>query len=156
MNNQDIMIKNDLTAEQWKLYEFLKCQYKLNPNRWLEMEQDIYHSNELRENYPFIPHKTSFNNSQARRRLTNDLLALKESQRIQITILSNSKGIKIATEDEAHDELLKEKISILKSLKRVNFQLSKLEKDGQSRLVFNSEKPFIEAFLKDYDKGEEE
>ena len=92
--------------------------------------------------------KSTWNNQTARRNITEDILALKKSNVVQVIILSTPKGSKIATESEIA-ELEKRKISLLKSLKIVYSQLDKSKLDGQKRLVLNQEKEYIETFLKE-------
>lgn len=147
-----VITQNDLTTEQWDLYKYLKKQYELDQDKWLFLEEDVYWF--LRDNYTFLRPKTTFNNQPARRQITRDINALKNSKVIQVIVLSNSKGVKIATEKEAYDELVNEKIKLLKSLKTVNYQLNKIQKDGQLRLVLNYEKDMIETFIRNFENKE--
>ena len=149
MNNDSALIPNDLNERQWELFKYLMSEFRKHDNKWLKIKEDIYE--EMGGYfYPFISKETEWNNSHARRMITADILALKKSERLHKIILSNQNGVKIATEEEAKNELIKEKLSILKSLKRVNFQMEKMDKDQQCRLVFNTEKPIIETFIKNY------
>lgn len=132
-----------LTTRQWELYKYLKQhshEYKLR-KEILEDLKDLYP--ERRENQ-------EFNNTTARRELSRDLTALKKSDVIQTVIISSSaKGIKLASEKEYQQYLQKERIKHLKALKTTYKQMEKAKMDGQTRIVLNYEKDFIESLLKD-------
>lgn len=143
--------ENDLTSRQWHLYNFYKKEFAKDPNAFLNSE---YIYNQMREdfdipdseNYPPLKRNTDWNNQLARREITDDILALKKSERIQVIIISNANGSKIATKDEAADILQRERESILNSLTRNRSQLRKIGLDGQTRIAFNREKEVYEVF----------
>ena len=128
---------NDLTTRQYNLYKYLK-------------EQDDYkHLKEIVEEtglYGELP-ETDINNSTAIRTLKKDIRKLRESGVIQTVIFScTSRGVKIATKEEYKEYSEKKWKAIKKVIKLQALQDKKAGLDGQYRLVFNQEKPIIEAF----------
>lgn len=128
---------NDLTTRQYNLYKYLK-------------EQDDYkHLKEIVEEtglYGELP-ETDINNSNAIRQLKKDIQALKKSGIIQTVILSCTfKGVKIASKEEYEDYSKRIWAAINRRAKLQALQDKKAGLDGQYRLVFNQEKPVIEAF----------
>ena len=128
---------NDLTTRQYKLYKYLK-------------EQDDYkHLKDIVEEtglYGDLP-ETDINNSAAIRTLKKDIQVLRESGVIQTVILSCTfKGVKIATKEEYEDYSARVWAAIKRRAKLQALQDKKAGLDGQMRLVFNQEKPVIEAF----------
>lgn len=137
------------TTRQWNLYSILQLKFEKNPNKYLtlleiyeSMRQSFPHDD---DNYLHLKSSSVWNNQKARRDITNDVEALKKSEVIHHIVISNSCGVKIASNKDI-DKLEREKTSLLKSLKRVYFQLGKVQLDGQKRLVFNQEKDIIECF----------
>ena len=129
--------KKELISRQWRLYDYLK-------------EQDDYkHLKEIVEEtglYGELP-ETDINNSTAIRALKKDIRALKESGIIQTVILSCTfKGVKIATKEEYEDYSKRVWAAINRRAKLQALQDKKAGLDGQYRLVFNKEKPMVEAF----------
>ena len=129
--------KKELISRQWRLYDYLK-------------EQDDYkHLKDIVEEtglYGDLP-ETDINNSAAIRTLKKDIRALKESGIIQTVILSCTfKGVKIATKEEYEDYSKRIWAAINRRAKLQALQDKKAGLDGQYRLVFNQEKPIIEAF----------
>jgi hypothetical protein len=140
---ENIKTENDLTTRQWKLYRLIKRVYKSNPNKNLT-NRSIY--NAMYEDYPPLNPKSTWNNQAARRYITDDLSAIRASKIPQVIVLTTSRGSKIARKNEVN-QLERERISLLKSLKTVNSQLSKVKMDGQKRIVLNQEKEYIDTFL---------
>ena len=65
---------------------------------------------------------------------------------IQKIVISSTKGVKIATQDDFgiyFDHKLK---ALKKQIKLLYKQLKKAQLNNQTRIVFNSERDFIEAF----------
>lgn len=129
--------KKELISRQWRLYDYLK-------------EQDDYkHLKEIVEEtglYGELP-EADINNSTAIRTLKKDIRVLKESGIIQTVILSCTfKGVKIATKEEYEDYSKRIWAAINRRAKLQALQDKKAGLDGQMRLVFNQEKPVIEAF----------
>lgn len=127
---------SELTTRQWKLYEFLKSQ-----EDWVKQEHissslpDLYGTDE-----------TPFHDTMARMHITNDIRAIKKSDIIQKIVISTTKGVKIATQDDFgiyFDHKLK---ALKKQMKLLYKQLKKAQLNNQTRIVYNSERDFIEAF----------
>ena len=129
--------KKELISRQWRLYDYLK-------------EQDDYkHLKDIVEEtglYGELP-EADINNSAAIRTLKKDIRKLRESGVIQTVILSCTfKGVKIATKEEYEDYSKRIWAAINRRAKLQALQDKKAGLDGQYRLVFNQEKPIIEAF----------
>jgi len=127
---------SELTPRQWKLYEFLKSQ-----EDWVKQElissslPDLYGTDE-----------TPFHDTMARMHITNDIRAIKNSDVIQKIIISNAKGVKIANAEEFDEWFKRKAISLKKQMKLLYKQLKKAQLNNQTRIVYNSERDFIEAF----------
>jgi len=118
-------IKKELNSRQWALYEHLKYLYMLNDSEWHNLK-DLCNALKSFKEYHY-KETANFNNTSARRIITDDL-----------NILANS--------EEIERELSKKKISILKQINRLNKQYKKSVLNGQYRLVFGKEKEIIEVF----------
>ena len=127
---------SELTPRQWKLYEFLKSQ-----EDWVKQElissslPDLYGTDE-----------TPFHDTMARINITNDIRAIKKSDIIQKIIISSPKGVKIANAEEFDEWFKRKAISLKKQMKLLYKQLKKAQLHNQTRIVYNSERDFIEAF----------
>lgn len=129
--------KKELISRQWRLYDYLKAQTDYKHLRDIVEETGLYGE---------LP-GTDINNSAAIRMLKKDIRALKESGIIQTVILSCTfKGVKIATKEEYEDYSARVWAAIKRRAKLQALQDKKAGLDGQYRLVFNQEKPIIEAF----------
>lgn len=129
--------KKELISRQWRLYDYLKAQTDYKHLKDIVEETGLY--GELPE--------TDINNSAAIRTLKKDIRALRESGVIQTVILSCTfKGVKIATKEEYEDYSARVWAAINRRAKLQALQDKKAGLDGQYRLVFNQEKPIIEAF----------
>jgi hypothetical protein len=128
--------KSELTPRQWVLYEFLKSQ-----NDWVKQEHissslpDLYGTDE-----------TPFHDTIARINITNDIRAIKKSEVIQKIVISNAKGVKIANVEEFDEWFKRKAISLKKQMGLLYKQLKKAQLNNQTRIVYNSERDFIEAF----------
>lgn len=136
-----------LNTRQWKLYEFLKergDQWTLQVNVALA----------LSEFYPMTPAEAvlDFHNCQARQLLTKDIRAINDCPTIQKIIISSAKGIKIANSDEFQRYIGAEINSAVRKLMRAKKKAEKGNRDGQMRIVFNSEREVVKAFI-DSDKA---
>ena len=128
---------SELTPRQWHLYEFLKQQ-----NDWVKQE----HISSSLPEYSVTEKDTPFHDTMARLNITNDIRAIKKSDVIQKIIISSGKGVKIATQDDFgiyFDHKLK---ALKKHMKLLYKQLKKAQLNNQTRIVYNSERDFIEAF----------
>jgi len=127
---------SELTPRQWKLYEFLKSQ-----EDWVKQElissslPDLYGTDE-----------TPFHDTMARMHITNDIRAIKNSDVIQKIVISTTKGVKIANAEEFDEWFKRKAISLKKQMKLLYKQLKKAQLNNQTRIVYNSERDFIEAF----------
>ena len=127
---------SELTTRQWKLYNFLKEQ-----TDWVKQEHissslpDLYGTDE-----------TPFHDTMARINITNDIRAIKKSDVIQKIVISSSKGVKIANAEEFDEWFKRKAISLKKQMKLLYKQLKKAQLNNQTRIVYNSERDFIEAF----------
>lgn len=129
--------KKELTPRQWQLYKYLKEHYQ--PNVFIDKK-------ELADNVGYSWNEKSDRNG---RDIESDVMALRESDKIQKIIVSSQKGYKIANEQECKEYLDKDWINIMKELKRHNVLRRKARKHKQMRIVWNSERDTIEAFMED-------
>jgi hypothetical protein len=128
---------NDLTTRQYNLYKYLKEQDDFKHLSEIVVETDLYGD---------LP-ESNINNSNAIRQLKKDIQALKKSGIIQTVILSCTfKGVKIASKEEYEDYSKRVWGAINRRAKLQALQDKKAGLDGQYRLVFNKEKPLVEAF----------
>lgn len=126
------------------MYDYLKR----HQDEYKKLEE-ILSDPEIRLLYPTPNPHTEFNNRTDRRQLTADITALKNSDIIQLYIMSDSgKGIKMATDDEYIEHFKREKVSVLKALKTIYHQLDKAKLDGQTRLALGKEKSIIESLIR--------
>ena len=134
--------KKELNSRQWKTYEYLKKQADYVSLK--KIVEDLKENYDYKEN-PHVP----FNNTAARRILTEDLQAIKENPTIQKVLLTSPAGIKLAaTREEAKLYFEKEEMRLAKEWKRLWISKRKALQDGQTYMVFNSERGIIEAFNK--------
>jgi len=82
----------------------------------------------------------------ARMHITNDIRAIKNSDVIQKIVISTTKGVKIANAEEFDEWFKRKAISLKKQMKLLYKQLKKAQLNNQTRIVYNSERDFIEAF----------
>ena len=129
--------ENDLTSRQYKLYQYLKSQTEFKHLKDIVIETGLY--GELPE--------SDINNSGSIRTLKKDIRALRLSGIIQTTIIPcTNRGVKIATKEEYSNFSKRRWIAINRIIKLQNLQDKKAGLDNQTRLVFGSEKPIIEAY----------
>ena len=131
-----------LTPRQWALYNFLKERGDV----WTT-QIDIAYA--LKNHYDTSFTDDKFHDSRARLQITMDIRALNDSDVIQKIIIPSSKGVKIATEDEWQKSIKRDYISVFKKLDRIRKKERKGQMDGQTRLVFKSERDTIEAYLRE-------
>lgn len=132
-------MKSELNARQWALYNLLKN----NPDRYLTQIEIAY---ALDEYYDTSFYNDQFHDSPARHTLTNDIRTINKSETIQKIIISNSKGVKIASSEEFEKYINAEFASIFRKLARTRQKAKKAGLDGQMRIVLGSERDTIEAF----------
>jgi len=131
-------IVNDLNTRQYDLIKFLKEQNDYLSRAEIIKQSGIYDN-------PVLSIKDRQYKG-AMRLLTHDLQAIKESERIDKILITDRKGIKIAsTEEEAIEYFDREKAELLKRLTRLYKQEKQYRDRGQYRAVFGKEKPIIEV-----------
>ena len=130
---------NDLNSHQWKLYDWLTSQNKLVSLKAIYKEFENY--------YPdFKKERCSWNNSSARRQITEDLNALANSKCLYKVLIRSVNGVGYLPKKETEKFIETEMIRLSKEWKTLMFQYKKAGLDKQMRLVFANEKPMVEAF----------
>ncbi len=132
-------MKSELNARQWALYNLLKN----HPDRYLTQMQIVY---ALKEWYDTSFYNDQFHDSATRHLLTKDIRVINQSEAIQKIIISNSKGVKIASSAEFEQYINSEFAAIFRKLARTRLKAKKAGLDGQMRIVLGKERDTIEAF----------
>lgn len=132
-------MKSELNPRQWAVYNLLKN----NPDRYLTQLEIAY---ALREYYDTSFYNDQFHDSATRHMLTADIRKINKSATIQKIIISNRKGVKIASSAEFEKYINAEFAAIFRKLARTRQKAKKAGLDGQMRLVLGSERDTIEAF----------
>lgn len=130
---------SELNARQWAVYNLLKS----NPDRYLTQIEIAY---ALDDYYDTSFYNDQFHDSPARHLLTKDIRTINKSDVIQKIIISNSKGVKIASSAEFEKYINAEFASIFRKLARTRQKARKAGLDGQMRIVLGNERDTIEAF----------
>lgn len=139
-------MKNELNSRQWALYNYLKDKCDEWTCQWqIALEIPDY-------NYDGEQDAALFHDSHARLQMTADIRAINESSVIQKVIISSPKGIKLANSEEFDRYIRKEIMAAVRRLMRAKRKAAKGNLDGQMRLVFNSERDTVKAFI-DSDKS---
>lgn len=135
-------MKSELNARQWAVYNLLKR----NPDRYMTQQEIAYMLPDYfsEEDYGFAD--VPFHDSNARHILTKDIRAINNSEAIQKIIISNSKGVKIASSEEFERYINAEFAAIFRKLARTRQKARKAGLDGQMRIVLGQERDTIEAF----------
>ncbi len=124
----------ETVTRQEALYRFLLSR----GDRWTSMEQ----TTDSIKQYPCI-FRTTYHNSGARRLLTRDIEEINASDLYPKVIISGSKGIKLANEDEFEEFIMAELAEIFRKLKRVRRVIKKGRKDQQIDLEGEIREAFI-------------
>lgn len=132
-------MKSELNARQWAVYNLLKN----NPDQYLTQLHIVC---ALHEHYDMTFSVHTFHDSNARHTLTKDIRAINNSEVIQKVIISNNRGVKIASSEEFAAYINAEFASIFRKLARTRKKAKKAGLDGQMRLVLGNERDTIEAF----------
>jgi hypothetical protein len=130
---------SELNARQWALYNLLKN----NPDKYLTQIEIAY---ALHEYYDTSFCNDQFHDSTARHMLTNDIRTINKSEVIQKIIISNSRGVKIASSAEFEKYINAEFAAIFRKLARTRQKAKKAGLDKQMRIVLGNERDTIEAF----------
>lgn len=134
-------MKNELTPRQWELYNLLKekgDEWTFQATLAAEIPEYNYDGNE---------DFSLFHDCPARLQMTADIRAINDSNVIQKVIISSSKGIKLANKEEFDRYIRKEIMAAVRRLMRAKHKAEKGNRDGQMRLVFNSERDTVKAFI---------
>ena len=131
-----------LTPRQWNLYNFLK-------ERGDEWTTQIDIAYALKDYYDVSFENDKFHDSKARLQITMDIRAINDSDVIQKIVISSQRGIKIANESEFDIYIRRELGAVIRRLSRVKRKAEKARLDGQTRIVFKSERDTIEAFIQE-------
>lgn len=131
---------SELTTRQWNLYNYLKTKDDYVPQMHIGFDL-----------YGYVPHDSQlgipFHDTTERLNITDDIRAINDSDVIQKIIISNSNGIKIATEEEFKKFILSKFKRVWRDLARARRLLKKAGLHNQKRVVWNTERDFIEAFM---------
>jgi hypothetical protein len=136
---------SELTSRQWTLYNLLKTK-----KDWVKQAKL---QSDLPNEYPLIYEDKDmpFHDTSARQSITKDIRAIKNSDVIQKIILSNARGVKIATADEFDEYFERKSVSLKRQFKLLYKQLKKAQMNEQTRITFGSERNYIEAFINETD-----
>ena len=136
---------SELTPRQWNLYNLIKTK-----KDWVKQAKL---QSDLPNDYPLVYEDKDmpFHDTSARQSITKDVRAIKNSDVIQKIILSNAKGVKIATADEFDEYFEKKSASLKRQFKLLYKQLKKAQMNDQTRITFGSERNYIEAFINETD-----
>ena len=130
-----------LNSRQWALYAYLKER----GDQWT-FQEDI--ARDLIEWY-YFKKEDDFHNSNARMLMTKDIRAINDNSVIQKIIISSPRGVKLANETEFSQYIKSQYKSVFRKLKQIRLKEQKGLMNGQTRLVFKSERDVIEAFLQE-------
>lgn len=136
-------MESELTKRQWELYIYLKK----NCDKYTHLKDiavNVYGYD--------IDYLRDFGNSSVRRNITADITAINDSSVIQKIIVTSPKGVKLATKDEVQSFLNTKYKTAIQAFRRARNFEKKVSRDGQMRIVFNSERDTVKAFI-DSDKA---
>lgn len=139
-------MNSELNARQWKLYKLLKekgDEWTYQATLAAEIPEYKYNGEE---------DFALFHDSAARMQMTADIRAINDSSVIQKIIISSPKGVKLANKDEFDRYIRKEIMAAVRRLMRAKHKAEKGNRDGQMRIVFNSERDTVKSFI-DSDKA---
>lgn len=131
-----------LTPRQWALYNFLKER----GDEWTTQLEIAY---ALHKHYGADFENDKFHDSKVRLQITMDIRAINDSDVIQKIVISSPRGIKIANENEFNLYIRREIGAVIRRLSRAKRKAEKARLDGQTRIVFKSERDTIEAFIQE-------
>jgi hypothetical protein len=142
-----------ITERQKELLEFLKN----NDDKYLSQYQI---SRQLPWLYFYEGEQEDFHNSKARHRITADIRDINADNSIGAIVLSNGRGIKIATKEEFERGMKSEFSAIFRRLKRAYAKARKGEKCGQfefdGNLNIGEYKIFKDVFERNNDNERKE
>lgn len=132
-------MQSQLNSRQWRLYNCLKE----NGDTYIKQ---IELAHRLPQYYGEFE-KDNFHDSPARMLMTKDIRAINEAGIIQKIIISNSQGIKLSNEAEFNRYIRAEFGAIFRKLSRTRIKAGKAAHHKQGRIIFNTEREFVEAFI---------
>lgn len=134
-----------LNSRQWALYGQLKKFFEENPNRVIsnrEMCETLY------SYYPFNHNTENFNNTKARRMLTEDYKILNLSSVIQWIIIHPGGGAKLAaSKEEVESATRRRKASLARSMKIQSILQRKLRTHNQMIMPSKKSKQIFQAYI---------
>lgn len=132
-----------LNCRQIRLYVYLLDK----GDQWTSQENVAY---DLSEYYGYYE-SDNFHDTYCRMLITNDIRKINESNEVEKIIISSSKGIKLANEEEFAKYISKQYASVFRRLKRVRDK----EKKGKAHynITFdeNAEIEVVESLLTKFD-----
>lgn len=133
-----------MNSRQWRLYEYLKYRYSVNPNEHVSTWEIC---KDLSNDYHLEVKDANAHDSAAYVLIRNDINFMrKHPEEHMKVIVSSSKGYKIATESEANEWLEKVKNEAVAKFSIYWKNLKMAETNKQMRIVFNQEKQCVEIF----------
>lgn len=141
-------MKSELNARQWALYNYVKSMN----DTWTTQYGVARALSMLDGYYTDFDNAEDFHDSPARMQMTKDIRAINDSGVIQKIIISSPKGIKLANKEEFDRYIRKEISAAVRRLMRAKRKAEKGSRDGQMRIVLNSERDTVKAFI-DSDKN---
>lgn len=142
-----------ITERQKRLLEFLK----MNDDTYLS-QYDI--SRQLPYLYFYDGEQEDFHNAKARHWITDDIRAINADHSIEAIILSNGRGVKIATKEEFEQSIKAELAAIFRRLKRAYAKARKGANSGQlgfdGNLSINEYRVFKDLFERNGENEQKE
>ena len=132
----------ELNERQYALYNHLEAM----GDKWTSQKEIAL---ALIWYYPLFD-EAKFHDSAARHIMTGDIRAINQSDEIQKVIISGSRGIKLANQDEFARYIKSQYSSVFRRLKRVREKERKGRMDGQSYIIGDAELAEINAFLNEF------
>jgi hypothetical protein len=130
--------KNGLTTRQYRLHDYLLSRFS---------DGSYISKKEICEALPQY-YDWNTNHTRMCRIIEDDVHAINSDVTIQKIIVSNRTGYKIGTREEVETYLAKRFLRDWKSIKLSRHMAKKVALDGQMTMVFNSEREFIETFIR--------
>lgn len=138
----------DLTTIDWQIYNILKEQTDWISQKDLALLYFQKNNNDKAYEECLSQSSAEFhNNNPIRKVITKSIRNLNQSDTIQKIILSGSKGVKIANEEEFDLYIERQMIAVKSKIGRISKIAKKGNRNGQCRITFGKyERDFIEAF----------
>lgn len=141
-----------ITERQKKLLEFLKRN-----------DEEFISQYEISRKLPWLYFydggTEEFHNSKARHKITTDIRAINADNSVEAIILSNGKGVKVATKEEFERGMRAEFAAIFRRLKRAYAKAKKGATSGQFELDgdmnIKEYRVFKDIFEGEYERKEE-